>query len=81
MRKTLKVLGTAVSLTSSVGVGAILGNAVKIVTPPNTGKLMRLAINVGTIGLGAVVGESFDNKINKFLGLDKEEKEEPELKE
>lgn len=79
MRKSLKVLGTAVSLTASFGVGAIVGNGVKLLTPPNANKLMRFALGVGGIGIGAVVSDSFDAKINKFLGLEKEE--EPNLKE
>ena len=59
MKKVSKIelLKTAAALVVSVGVGAIVGNAVKHTTPSDVKQLAKACIKLGSFVLTGVVGD------------------------
>jgi hypothetical protein len=53
----LSLIKTAVEITVSVGVGAVVGNAIKASTPANVHVVKRVAIGVGAFVLSSMVGD------------------------
>ena len=53
--ETVKLVG---GLASSIGVSAIVSNAVKAYTPAVAGKLMKVCIGVGSMAITGVVCKS-----------------------
>jgi hypothetical protein len=53
----LSLIKTAVEITVSVGVGAVVGNAIKASTPANVLVVKRVAIGVGAFVLSSMVGD------------------------
>lgn len=81
----LSLVKTVVEITVSVGVGAVVGNAVKASTPAGIHVVKRVAIGVGAFVLSSMVGDmatkyatdTIDEtagKIKKFM-----KKETPEI--
>ena len=55
--KKLEAIKTASQIIVSVGVGAIVGNAVKITTPGNLGLVKKICVGVGSFVLSNMVSE------------------------
>lgn len=55
--KKLEVIKTVGGIIVSVGVGAIVGNAVKYTTPSNIGTIKKVCIGVGSLVLTSMVGD------------------------
>lgn len=53
----LSLVKTVVEITVSVGVGAVVGNAIKASTPAKTHVVKRVAIGVGAFVLSSMVGD------------------------
>lgn len=49
----IKIVKTVISIPMGIGLGAIIDNVIKITTPEETGRAMRVAIKFGAYGLGA----------------------------
>lgn len=66
--KKLEIVKTIAEVVVSVGVGAIMGNAVTSTTPVNTGRLKKLCIGLGSFVVSSMVTdkavEYTGNKIN-----------------
>ena len=86
----LSLVKTVVEVVVSVGVGAVVGNAIKASTPTNTHVVKRVAIGVGGFVLSSMVGdlatkytnETIDDtadKIKKFMNKETETVEETVL--
>lgn len=75
----LNFVKTGLSLVVSVGVGNIVGNAIKHTTPSDLKLLTRLCVGVGTIVLTAVASDiasnytemKFDKTVDTFESLTK----------
>lgn len=75
----LNFVKTGLSLVVSVGVGNIVGNAIKHTTPSDLTLLTRLCVGVGTIVLTAVASDiasnytetKFDKTVDAFVSLTK----------
>ena len=88
--KKLDILKVAASLIVSVGVGAIVGNAVKSTTPVDVRKITKFCIGAGSAVLSAIAGDAAskytEEKIDKAVDIVKsaikeEEYDLPEEKE
>jgi hypothetical protein len=84
----IKTVKTVVGVVVSIGVGAIVDNAIKATTPSNTKGLKKLAVWVGGIVLSGMVTEAAikygEEKIDSaFTGVKKmvEEEKQEENKE
>ena len=55
--KKLELLKQGASLVVSVGVGAIVGNAIKGTTPASVGKVMKICIAAGSMVLTGIAAD------------------------
>lgn len=63
-----KVFKKAVGLITGVGVAAIIGNAVKHVSPTSgTGALLKGAVYLGTLALGGICCDAADKYVDKTI--------------
>jgi predicted TIM-barrel enzyme len=59
-------------LVASVGIGAVTKNIIKVTTPGNTGKIVKICINVGSYFIAGIasaaaanqMGETIDSVVN-----------------
>lgn len=66
--KTIDTMKKVVGLISGVGVAAIIGNAVKHVSPTTgAGAMMKLCVGVGTAVLGGIACDASSNYVNKQI--------------
>lgn len=66
----LEILKGASELVVSIGVSAIVGNAIKMTTDPNTGRFKKIAMGVGGFVLSRMVGEmATDYSSRKIDGI------------
>lgn len=80
----LSLVKTVVEITVSVGVGAVVGNAIKASTPAGIHVVKRVAIGVGGFVLSSMVGdmatkyatETIDETASKIKNFMKKEKPE-----
>ena len=63
--KILKVLKPVTSLASSVGVGAVVGHAVKAVVPNDLTKLQKIYAGVGGFFLTGFVADAVSTQLEK----------------
>lgn len=57
----LKLIKGAVGLITSLAVGAVVGNAVKMTTPPNINAISKVLTKVGGFMLGGALGAMASN--------------------
>ena len=77
----LKVVKAVGELIVSVGVGSIIGNAIKTTTPSNVGKITKFCIGAGSLVLSGMIGDmavdytgkKFDEAVNQVKEMIKEE--------
>lgn len=55
--KKLELVKTGVGLVASVGVGAIVGNAIKATTPSDIKTISKLCVAVGSLVLTGILGD------------------------
>jgi len=71
--KKLEVIKTASQIVVSVGVGAIVGNAIKYTTPANINIAKKVCIGIGTVVLTNMIGdkaiEYSDQKIDDIASM------------
>lgn len=63
----LEILKTAVGLVVSVGVGTVVGNAIKATTPLNQNLLNRSLVKVGAFFVGGVLSEAAFTSVEKTI--------------
>ena len=90
-RKLVKITKLTVGIIASAGAGMIIGNAIKLGTPINTGVIKKLVIGAGGLVMSSMVGdavqkytdEAIDDVVENFeegvkLTYDEFNKSEPE---
>lgn len=55
--KKMDMIKTVGGIIVSVGVGAIIGNAIKCTTPSNVGTIKRFCIGAGSLVLTSMIGD------------------------
>ena len=55
--KKIEIVKTVGGLIVSIGVGAIVGNAIKTTTPKDVGLLMKIFIWIGALFLGSLASD------------------------
>lgn len=63
--KKLEFLKSAITLVASVGVGAVVTNAVKATTPPDLKTLNKVAVLVGTMAASHTVADAASTYFGK----------------
>lgn len=80
----LEILKGGVEILVSIGVGSIVGNAIKLTTDPEAGKIKKMAIGFGGFVLSQMVSDkageyatqkidSAAEKVSKIINLQSEE--------
>lgn len=65
--KKLDILKGIAELAVSVGVGAIVGNTVKMTTPSDIHTLKRIAISIGSFALSSMVGDRVSSYVSEQI--------------
>lgn len=85
----LEFVKAGAEIVVSIGVGAIVGNAVMLTTPPGTKAIMKLCIKAGKLALSGMasdkatdyVEEQIDGVVSKVKGWFCKETPEKEIEE
>lgn len=59
----LPVVKSIVGLATSLGAGAVVGNAIKATTPANLNRVQKVFVGIGAVTLSTVAGEIASNYI------------------
>lgn len=73
----LSITKSALGLVTSIGVGNIVGNAVKATTPPNLNTFNKITIQVGTFVLSGMVADQANKYLNEQIDSLIQTKEKP----
>lgn len=73
----LSITKAALGLVASIGVGNIVGNAVKATTPANLNTINKITIQVGTFVLSGMVADQATKYLNEQIDSLIQKKEEP----
>lgn len=65
--KKIEVFKTGLGLVISVGVGAIVGNAITTVRPQDVGKIKNLCISIGALALTNMVSDNVIDHTNNVI--------------
>ena len=63
----IKIVKTVISIPMGIGVGAIIDNVIKVTTPEETGRVMRVAIKIGAYGLGAAAALATKSAVDQQI--------------
>ena len=61
----IKIVKTVVSIPIGIGIGTIIDNVIKVTTPEETGRALRIAIKFGSYGLGAAAMLASKNAVDQ----------------
>ena len=65
--KPIDICKTAASMVVAVGVGLIVGNAIKATTPVNLGLIHKICIKAGSFALTTIAGNAVGKAIDKEI--------------
>lgn len=65
--KTMPKIKLISNLIITIGVGAIVGNAVKFTTPATIGKITKACVGLGTMVLGGLASEACAKYANEAI--------------
>lgn len=65
--KKVEVLKAGVGFIVGIGVGSIMGNAIKMVRPQDVGKFKDLCIGIGALALSSMVSDNVVDYVNEQI--------------